>query len=399
MFAIKMRVTMAVAMLALALGLIPAGLVAPTAVLADPASETTLVIDYPSVVVQPGQTVNLTMSLVNKSTTGHQFDLDITNVPDGWQTVIKDSSKAFAVKSTYVGPGETKYMTLEAVPPEGVKPSTYSFLVKAASRDGINQSLSVNIGVDATKSSGTKVVSQYPVLTGAPGNKFQFKVDLSNGTGQNQTYNLSATAPQGWDVSFQPAYEVKQISSLSMKAAETQTLNVEVQTPKSAQAGENPIDIQVAAGSERIAGKLKVVITGTPDVTLSTDSQRLNINATAGSTTPMSFQVTNTGSATINTLSLTATKPTGWDVTFDTKSVDNLAPGVTRQVNASIKPDEKAIAGDYIVTISASNPQISKQADVRVTVDTPTIWGWVGILIVLIVVGGLYGIFKSLSRR
>jgi uncharacterized membrane protein len=35
----------------------------------------------------------------------------------------------------------------------------------------------------------------------------------------------------------------------------------------------------------------------------------------------------------------------------------------------------------------------------RVTVETPTIWGWVGVIIIIIVVAGLIGIFMRFGRR
>lgn len=376
------------------MGLVP-GLTAGTGVaLADPDFE--MAMDYPSVVVEPGKTVSLNLRLMNRSKTSRQVDLAITKAPDGWTSGMKD--RGYAIRSIFIGPEENKFITFEALPPDNVKPAEYSFVIKADSRDGVSQALTVNIGVAEKVVSGTKVTSQYPVLKGGPGNKFEFKADLSNGTGQDQAYNLLATAPQGWDVSFQPAYESTQISSLRIKAGESSGLNIQVQSPKLAAAGDYPIDLQISAGTEKISGNLKVTLTGNYDMSMGTDTGRLNMDVTAGGESSMSIIIANIGSADLKGINLVSSKPSGWTVNFDPKSVD-LAAGATKQINVFVKPDEKSIAGDYLVTLSASTPQVNKSVDVRVTVETSTLWGWVGIVIVLIVLGGLYGVFNTFSRR
>lgn len=384
------RVMAVVALAVMVLGLLP-GLAEVAR-----ADDFEMAVDYPSVVVEPGKTVSLNLRLMNRSKSSYQVNLTVSTPPDGWQSVIKD--RGYLIRSIFVGPEETKVVTFEAVPPDPVKPADYAFTIRANSNTGLSQSLTINVGVSEKVVSGTKVASQYPVLRGPTGTKFEFKVDLTNGTGDDQSYNLSATAPQGWEVTFQPAYESKQISSIRMKAGESGGLNIQVNPPRQAGAGEYPIDLQISAGSEKIAGSLKVVLTGTYEMALGTDTGRLNMEATAGNQSVMSVLVANNGSAELKGVSLSSSKPTGWEVNFEPKSVD-LAAGATKEINVYVKPSEKAIAGDYLVTLNASTPQVSKSSDVRVTVETPTIWGWVGIGLVLLVVVGLYGVFQSFSRR
>jgi len=52
-----------------------------------------------------------------------------------------------------------------------------------------------------------------------------------------------------------------------------------------------------------------------------------------------------------------------------------------------------------MVTLRANNDKVSSFMDVRVTALTPSIWGWVGIIIVVIVVAGLGVLFLKLGRR
>ncbi|MDP2661993.1 MAG: NEW3 domain-containing protein [Dehalococcoidia bacterium] len=377
------------------LGLLPGFARVPAKALADP-SDFEMAMDYPSVVAQPGKTVSLNLRLMNRGTVSHQVNLSVTKSPDGWTSIIKQG--AYEVRSAFLGPQENKLLTFEATPPASAKAADYSFVIKADSADGVSQIVTVSIGISDKVVSGTKLTSQYPVLTGPTGNKFEFKVDVNNGTGADQAYNLSASGPQGWDITFQPAYESTQISSIRVKEGETSSVNIQVQSPKTAKAGEYPVDLLISAGSEKVTGSFKVALTGTSEMTLTTDSGQLNLDATAGSQAAMSVLIINSGSADLKGISLSSSKPAGWDVSFEPKTVD-LAAGANKEVNVYVKPDDKSIAGDYLVTVNASTPQVNKSLEIRVTVETPTVWGWVGLAIVLIVLGGLYGVFKTFSRR
>jgi len=80
--------------------------------------------------------------------------------------------------------------------------------------------------------------------------------------------------------------------------------------------------------------------------------------------------------------------------------VESLEPGLAQEVTVTMKPPDKVIAGDYAITLFADSEEYSADPlKMRVTVMTPTIWGWVGILIVLAVIAGLAVIFRRLGRR
>ncbi|HLI26124.1 MAG TPA: NEW3 domain-containing protein, partial [Chloroflexota bacterium] len=134
-------------------------------------------------------------------------------------------------------------------------------------------------------------------------------------------------------------------------------------------------------------------------LTLGTASGTLNAQATAGEETPVTLTVQNSGSGDLTNIALSAQKPDGWDVTFQPDTIDRLPAGQTREVAMRVKPSSRAIPGDYMVRVTASNPQVSEQIGVRMTVGSPTAWGLVGLGIIALSVGGLYGVFRRFSRR
>jgi uncharacterized repeat protein (TIGR01451 family) len=135
-------------------------------------------------------------------------------------------------------------------------------------------------------------------------------------------------------------------------------------------------------------------------MSLDAENGRLSTNATAGKENHYSVSLVNTGSAAIDNVAFTSTKPDGWIVNFKPDKVESLGAGQTQQVDVVITPPEgKTIAGDYMINLTADNGTQSSELDVRVTADTPSIWGYVGIIIVVVVIAGLIVLFMKLGRR
>jgi len=126
----------------------------------------------------------------------------------------------------------------------------------------------------------------------------------------------------------------------------------------------------------------------------------LNASVTAGKKTPVDFVVANTGTAPIRNLAFISKKPAEkWTVEFKPDKIDSLNPGEIREIKLDILAPDRTIAGDYPVTITANSPETTKSLEFRVTVSTPTLWGWVGFGIVALVVLGLVIVFFRLGRR
>jgi uncharacterized membrane protein len=73
-------------------------------------------------------------------------------------------------------------------------------------------------------------------------------------------------------------------------------------------------------------------------------------------------------------------------VSFDPNSLPGLDAGGNQQVNVKITPSDKAIAGDYVVAINANGDGVSQSAEFRVTVNTSTWWGIVGLIVIAVAV-------------
>lgn len=369
----------------------------PASANAQPAPDVYLSTPVSSVLVDKGKQVTFSIDVNNRSKTGRFVDLALIKAPEGWEPVLKD--RGFIARSVYARPEGLESVDLQVKVPPDAKAQDYEFVLQASGAGIETSTLKLVVGVKDKPTEGTKLTAQYPTLRGKSGTKFEFKADLRNDSEEERSYGLSASAPDGWDVSFKPSYEQKQISSVRVKSGSSQGLDIEVTPPNRVAAGEYPIKITASSAVDRATADLKVVITGNYQMAMTTRTEVFNTQATAGQESPFYIILTNTGSAPLQDVSFSSSKPQGWTVTFKPDKVDSLEPGAQREVAMMIKPSAKAIAGDYMLSVTASHPQVNVDRDIRVTVETPPLWGWIGIGVLAVVIGGLLGVFMKLGRR
>lgn len=356
-------------------------------------SNLTIYTPYPGMSAQPGS--NISFPLTISGSPGY-VTLKVTSLPAGWTGAIYGNGTE--IHEIIIPAKDNANAELRVQIPQGQKDGNYKLGVEAAGAGG-RAYLAIDVKVKTGTGGGDKLDVQYPSLSGPDTASFSFRATLANNSGHGRFYSLGARAPEGWQVSFKPAYQDNQITSLSLDAGKTQDLDIAVQPPKGVKAGKYDITVAAVSGNEAVKTDLSVEITGTYRLNLTTPSGRLNADAIAGRKGAVTLQVENNGSADLQNITFSAQAPQNWAVTFDPASIDRLASGQKRQVTAFISPYGKAIAGDYVVSITASTKETSADADIRVTVHTSTLWGIVGVVIVIGVIGWVGWTFKKYGRR
>ncbi len=393
-------------MLSILVSLIVAALFPLTSMAADPPALPLLErgfllsTTYPSITAGTGQDITFPIDVISKGKSDELVSISVASAPQGWETTLKGGG--YGVRTISLLSGKEQSLTFSVKPSANAPAGNNKIVLQAVSADGaLKSTLDLAVGIESKPVGGLKLNTMYPQISGPSTGKFQFKVDLINEGDEERTVGLASAQPQDWQVTIKPSYEDKQIASLKLKAGETKGLDVDVTPSSRAEPGEYPIDLQAVSGSLKGTVNMKVSLKGTYDLGVSTTSGRLNAQATAGQPSTVSIIVTNKGSADLTNISFISTKPDGWEVTFSPDKMDSLAAGESREINVTVKPAGKAIAGDYQVSLtsSASGSSASANAQLRVTVETPTLWGWAGIILVVIVIAGLGGLFTRLGRR
>jgi uncharacterized membrane protein len=234
----------------------------------------------------------------------------------------------------------------------------------------------------------------------------EFRYISSGGvTGESRSFDLRTKGPAGWEIYLTPRYEKeKRVSAISLKPgfAYGETHRVVASPPvwPLPEPGEYKITLEAVSGEMTDIIELTAVITAKYSLVAVPSGERYDTKAAAGKDNYFSIEVGNLGTAGIENIQFSSSKPAGWAIEFLPDKVDLLEALSTKTVDVNIKPPPETIAGDYMVSLRASGTQAtSKELQLRVTVETPTVWGWVGVAIIILVVIGLVVIFMRFSRR
>jgi uncharacterized membrane protein len=238
-----------------------------------------------------------------------------------------------------------------------------------------------------------------------PGISFEYEVALSyTGPeyGVSREFDLTVKAPPDWSTYVTPQYGDQKLLSLPLKAdAGSSKIKVHATPPTFTipEAGEYGITLEATSGEVTGSVELLAVITATYALSLAPVTDLYSTSATSGKDNFYSIVIQNTGSDTLEDIKFSSIKPEGWSIEFSPEQIDALSAGSLQTIDVNIKPAAKAIAGDYQITLAADTSRVTESFKVRVTVQTPTIWGWVGIGIILVVIAGVVLIFMRFSRR
>ena len=217
-------------------------------------------------------------------------------------------------------------------------------------------------------------------------------------------FDLSVTGPPSWTTYITPSYPKDQmIGDILLEPGQTSGNKISVYTAPPSwllpEPGEYQITVEVSSGEIKGTLSLTAVVTAKYGMSLVTPDGLLSTKATAGKDNYFSVVMNNTGSAPIDNITLSVQKPTGWAVLLSPEKIDSLAAGTSQTIDVNIKPPSKTIAGDYGLLISANAMQKSVDINIRVTAEAPSIWGWVGVVIILLVIAGVGFVFMRFSRR
>ncbi|PTN09971.1 alpha-galactosidase-like protein [Mangrovibacterium marinum] len=367
------------------------GLTAASTKAADEKTSVTLYTPYTQVSVPPGQSIKYSIELINNSDELRNEPIRITGLPRSWDYSLKSGN--YNVKQLAVLPGEKKTFTLDVQVPLKVNKGNYHFNVETESTN----TLPLTVTVSKQGTFKTEFTTDQNNMSGHANSSFTFKAKLNNSTDEKQVYAMEAHAPRGWDVTFKANY--KQVASVNVDENSAKDVSIEIKPPAQIEAGTYKIPVVAATNSMTSQLDLTVVITGSYGMDLTTPNGLLSTKITAGDKKQVELVIRNTGSAPLEDIKLTSSKPSDWEVTFDPKAVIRIEPGKKATVQATVKASKNAIAGDYVTKFTAKTPEASSNAEFRMSVRTPMILGGMGILIILVALGSVGFLFRKYGRR
>ena len=375
--------------------LITVALVVGSLVWAPPAlaQDLRVLTPYPSVAVEPGDRVTLDVQVIGEA--GTPVQLSVTEAPDGWDTVLRGGG--FVVGGVSADLEDPPELELETSVPTDVEDGRYVVGLTGTVGDTTDV-LEIEFIVEEAVAGEVSMATEFPTLRGSTDSQYTFDLELDNATPQEHTFALSASGPQGWQVTASPAGE-DAAATVTVAGGDTADIDVEAIPPPGVTAGTYPILVRAAGGGERVEVELEVEVTGTFELVLSSPDERLSVETNPGREVEQVLLVRNEGSAPLQEVELDASAPSGWEAEFAPDVIGVVEPGETAEARLVITPGEDAIVGDYRVTVSAETAEAADEVDVRVTVETSRAWGAVGVVLIAAALGSLGWVFRAFGRR
>ena len=357
----------------------------------------TLSTPFPSQTVPPSISYSLPLTVQSFNMPPQAVSLSVVEAPPDWQIHFIGSGKVVA--SVFLGPDASETLSLKVQPPANAPLGDYDVHLRA---EGLTTTadLAIRLTIGEVFPPELRLEVDLPTLRGSPTTAFTFRGTLRNESDQDMIVNLEATAPDGFQVKFRLGVGNQEVTSFPLKANDNESLTIEVRSPDTATAGDYPIVVTAAAEEASTELSLTAVVTGSPDLTLTTPDGRLSGRVYSGRETPLKVVVRNDGTAEAQRVTLTANEPARWRVTFSPEVIDLLAPGAEQEVTVNITPADKAVAGDYMITISAAPDSGARNsADFRITLLTSTLWGVVGLVLIAAALGVVALAVSRFGRR
>ena len=380
---VRFRAFLVACVLAASVGIAPTALAAQNLKLTTP---------FPSVTTSPDARVSFDLS-VDADSAG-RIDLEVTGVPASWTASLHGGS--LVVGAVLLDGDEAAKVRLDVDVPADATGSTRITVIASDAASRVE--LPLDIDVEAAAQGEVTVDADFPALRGAAGTTFTFSLTVHNDRAEDLTYTATAQGPSSWDVNVTPTGQSQAVSATVTAGAEA-GLTVTVNPSDAAEAGVYDVAVLATVGTEQIQVPLQVEITGSYSLAVSTPNQNLSVRGPSGGSTDQTITITNTGSAPISNVRLTATPPAGWEVTFEPETIQSLAPDDPVEVTAHIAPSGDAIAGDYSLTVRATGEEANGDVELRFTVETSLIGGLLGGALIVAAVVGLFLVFQRYGRR
>lgn len=244
------------------------------------------------------------------------------------------------------------------------------------------------------------LVIKSPSITTTIGKNPLYEMVIRNIGKSDDTYRLaSAGTPEGWYVRFhESGTEGSDISEVYLKSGDDKTLDVEAIPPYGVQAGDYNFSVSAESSETVYSQNLSIKIRGNYDMKLSAEKYRYEVNKGESITFPIT--VVNAGDAgALTNVKVDVSAPDGWKAEISPKTIASIQPGEKSTISLHVIPPANIVASEYKITIKVTSDQTEKSDEFHILVKEQSMVAVFGVLVLVLVVGGVYYMFRKYKRR
>ncbi|MDD3407382.1 MAG: NEW3 domain-containing protein [Methanomicrobium sp.] len=251
------------------------------------------------------------------------------------------------------------------------------------------------------KNYGLDIDVKAPVVTAPIGQKPLFELKLSNVGKSDDSFKLSyQNMPDGWYGRYKEAADSKsEISEVFIRAGDDKTIFFEVIPPYSVTKDDYAFESVVSSSDGSLyESELKATIKGSSDLKVFSDKYLYEV--TKGETIEIPVKILNDGNGiALTNVKVEVSTPDGWKTTITPESVPGIAPGNREVVTLKVVPPTNIAASEYKITVKVITDQEEVSDSIRIVVKESSLIGILGIIMMILVAGGVYYMYRKYERR
>jgi uncharacterized membrane protein len=355
-------------------------------------SGTKVYCDIPGQTALGGDVVSFPLAIQNNDPSDHVYTLSSYG-ETGWKTWFNYGNKG--IYKISVPAKQTRTVDL-MVQTSGSTPVGEKKVV--AYVDNIRTEVFVDItsanqSADVSFKIGSKIASI--------GDKITYDLHIKNVQAKENIYRLSITGlPENWYARFkETAASSGEMAEVVIAASSEKDLVLEVVPPYSVSVGDYNFSAVVTT-PEGVVIQKDLTLALKSGTAMSMTSSVLAYEAKPGDAFNIVVYVSNSGQgAALTNVYLETKAPDGWLIQSSPNRTNSIKAGETQAFTLTIQPPGNIVASDYEVNVKAISDQAEKEKDYRVTVKTESYIPYIGAGIIVVVVAGLFLVFRKYGRR
>jgi uncharacterized membrane protein len=244
------------------------------------------------------------------------------------------------------------------------------------------------------------LVIKSPAITTTIGKNPLYGMVIRNIGKSDDTYRLaSARTPDGWFVRFhESGSDGSDISDIYLKSGDDKTLDIEAILPYGVQAGDYNFSVSAESSETVYSQNLSVKIRGNYDMKLYAEKYRYEVNKGEAVTFPLTVANGGTAGALTN-VKIEVEAPDGWKAEITPKTVASIQPGEKSIITTLVVPPANIVASEYKITTRVTSDQTEKSDEFHILIKEQSMVAMFGMLILGVLGGGVYYMFRKYKRR
>jgi uncharacterized membrane protein len=358
----------------------------------QPSTGTCVRCDIPGQTALGGDVVSFPLVIQNNDQSDHTYELSAFS-DVSWKTWFEYGGKG--IYKIYVPGKQSKTIDMK-VQTWGNTP------VGEKKVWGYASDVRFEVYVDITSANQSADVS-YKVTSKIAyiGDKITYDLHIKNVQARENLYKLAVTGlPDNWYYRFkESATSAEEMAEVIIPESSGKDLVLEIVPPYSVGTGSYNFTAVVTT-PDGVAIKKDLTLNLKSGISMSVDSTRLAYEAKPGEAFSIVVYVSNTGQGSALTSVYLETKaPEGWLIQTSPNRTNSIKAGESQAFTLAVQPPGNIVASDYEVNVKVKSDQAEKEKDYRITIKTDSIIPYLGAGIIVLVVVGLFLIYRKYGRR